>query len=170
MAIMKFDDFLKQAGGTQDDIQVFSPKASEIINDRDNSSMFDKIKSAFLSSVQKTKEGYNQSRYASNPLELLEGSTKAAAGIVEGVFSPLAPVVEPIGKGVQKVADKIADIPGVQKFASSKAGEITQRAVDDIANLNTVVGAIAAAQGSTTIIPKTQALLSKGNEFLKGVT
>src|SRR3990167_2207476 len=103
------------------------------------------ISKAFQSSIEQAKAGYKQAKEAKNPLELLEGGVKLAAGAVSAPFAPLAPISKPIEKGVEFVSDKISDIPAVQEFAQSRAGEITSRITEDVANLNTIVGSIAGA-------------------------
>lgn len=106
------------------------------------------ISGAFNSGIDQIKQGYNQGYNAKNPLELIEGGLKQGAGIVNTIFSPLAPLTAPIGKGVEYVADKVSDNPNVQKFAMSKAGETTQRVVEDINNANTIAGAVAGPKGT----------------------
>lgn len=96
------------------------------------------IKDAFSAGINKTKAGFTDSQTAKNPLELIEGGLKTGAGLVETIAAPIAPVVAPIGKGIEFVADKISDIPAVQEFATSKAGEVTERVVEDISNANTI--------------------------------
>lgn len=74
---------------------------------------------------------------------LFEGALKGAAGVVNTVFSPISAAIEPAVKpAVDYLADKISDVPAVQKFATSKAGETTSRVVEDISNLNTIAGAV----------------------------
>lgn len=105
------------------------------------------IKTAFKSGVEQVKQGFQQSQNAQNPLELVEGGIKTAAGVANAAFSPLAPITAPIGKGVDYLADKISDNPNVQKFAMSKAGEMTERIAENIGNVATIGGAVAGASG-----------------------
>lgn len=99
------------------------------------------IKNAFTAGINKTKQGFQEQQKAKNPIQLIEGGLKSAAGVVEAASAPLAPIIEPtIGKGINFVADKISNIKGVQDFATSKAGETTERVVEDISNANTVLG------------------------------
>ena len=100
------------------------------------------MSNAFQSGVSQMKQSFQQSREASNPLEAIESGITFGAGAINTAFSPLAPIVEPIAKpirkGVEFVADKISDIPEVQKFAQTKAGETTERIAEDVGNLSTI--------------------------------
>ncbi len=110
------------------------------------------ISNAFNAGIEKTKAGYNQSYNAKNPLELIEGGLKQGAGIVETAFSPLAPVGKVVADTViNPLANKISDIPAVQNFATSKAGEVTNRAVEDIADINTIAGALTGGKGGNKV-------------------
>ena len=109
------------------------------------------ISKAFQGGLEQTKQGYSQAKEAKNPLELLEGSIKMGAGVINTALSPTAPVMKPVEKVVEKVSDKISDIPAVQEFAQSKAGEIASRITEDVANLNTIVGAVAGVKASAKV-------------------
>lgn len=113
-----------------------------------SSNPIDTIKEAAHGGVQQVKEGFQQSNEAKNPLELVEGAAKMGAGAFNTAFSPLAPVTKPIGTAVNAVADKISDIPAVQTFATSKAGEATARAAEDVGNLATIAGGVAGTKGA----------------------
>lgn len=127
------------------------------------------VSNAFNSSVDQAKTGYNEAKTAaesgfsgSNLLKLLEGSVKMGAGVVGSVFSPLAPVSDVIGAGVNTVSKPISNIPAVQNFATSKAGENTIRATEDISNLNTLVGGVAGGmEVAPKIIPTAKNLINK---------
>lgn len=132
------------------------------------------ISRAFKGGIDQTKEGYNQAREAKNPLELIEGSVKMGAGIINTAFSPLALAIEPtIGKAVEFVSDKISDTPAVQKFANSKAGEITSRITEDVANLNTIAGAVAGGmkvpEAKSVIISKTKGAIDSVSDSVKNI-
>lgn len=85
------------------------------------------------------------------------GGLRFLGGAVDAAFAPLAPVFAPVGKGVGKVADKISDIPTVQKFASGKYGEEaiekTQDALD-IINIASVIPVTKLASGATSQIAR----------------
>ncbi len=128
-----------------------TPK-SATVSPADISNAGKNISSAFQGGVNQVKEGYNQAKNATNILQLLEGGTNLAAGAINTVLSPAAPVGAVINEvGVKPTSNLISDIPAVQKFAGSKAGEITNRAVTDVNNLNTVAGGVAGAME----LPKT---------------
>lgn len=120
------------------------------------------IGDAFKSGIGQIKEGYNQSYNAKNPLELIEGGLKQGAGIVNTAFSPLAPVFAPVGKGINYLADKISNNKGVQKFATSKAGENVIRATEDINNANTIASVFSGGKAA----PKAVTLAQEGVKSL----
>lgn len=114
-------------------------------------SYLQRVGEAFKSGVSKVKSGIDQAGDAKNPLQLFEGSLKIGAGAVDTAFSPLSAAVEPvvkptIGKAIEKVTDKISDSPAVQKFADSKAGDVTSRVAEDVGNLNTIASAVAGSR------------------------
>ena len=86
------------------------------------------------------KEAINESKAGKNPLET---GLKFGAGAIGAVTSPLAPVFAPVNKAIDFVGDKIGDIPAVQKFADSKAGEITARVAEDVGNASIIAGTAA---------------------------
>lgn len=98
------------------------------------------VAAAAKAGYEKMKSGRSEQQNATNPLQLLEGGLKVAAGGVEAVTSPLAPVFKPVGKMVEKVADKISDNPTVQKVAQSKAGDVIQRVAENVQNASEVAG------------------------------
>lgn len=116
------------------------------------SSVGSDISSAFNAGVDKTKQGFSQQQeaYGSfNVPKMIEGGLKTAAGVVDTAFSPLAPLFKPVGKAVEVVSDKISDIPAVQRFATSNAGENTARVTEDIANANTIASVFAGGKGAS---------------------
>jgi hypothetical protein len=92
------------------------------------------ISQAFQGGVSYFKEGMEQAKGAKNPLELVEAGLKEGAGLVGAAFSPLAPVTKYIGQGIDAIADQASNIPGVQEFAMTPAGETTARVAEDISN------------------------------------
>lgn len=124
-----------------------------------------RISSAFKAGVNQVKEGFAEAGQLGDttkkqnpltaPLKGFEAVGKIGAGIANAAFSPLAPAIEPtVGAAINYAGDKISNSPTVQKFANSKAGEITSRAAENVGNFNTIAGAVA---GSKTAmgIPKT---------------
>lgn len=83
----------------------------------------------------------------------LEAGLKVGSGIASVISSPAAPVMKPIGQAIQAVGDKIGDIPAVQKFANSKAGEVTSRVAEDLSNAGNIAGTILTA-GQLAKIPQ----------------
>ena len=125
----------------------------------------ERTKTAFQEGVSKTKQGFTEAGMSTNPLTFLEGTIKGTAGAVETAFSPITAAAEPIikptiGKAIEYTANKISDIPAVQRFATSKAGEITSRATEDINNFNTIAAAVAGIKGT----PKVGSAVARGAE------
>lgn len=102
-----------------------------------------KIKESAKSSIEYAKSGYKEARDAENVGELVGGSLKIAGGAIGTAFSPLAPITEPIGDVIEKTGDKISDIPAVQKFAVSPAGEATSKIAEGVQNLSSIAGVVA---------------------------
>lgn len=102
------------------------------------------MQDAFHSGIQQAKQGFQQSQDAGNQggfggfVSGLEGGVKTVAGAANAVFSPLAVFGKPIGEVVNYAADKISNIPAVQKFAMSNAGQTTARVAEDVGNVNTL--------------------------------
>lgn len=112
------------------------------------------VGNAFKSGIDTVKSGYEQSKQGAdtgNLLSLFEGAVKMGAGAFGSIFSPLAPVSDVIGAGVNKTADVVSNIPAVQDFAQTKTGQNVARGAEDIANLSGVVGGVA---GVMDLAPK----------------
>lgn len=111
------------------------------------------ITSAFKSGINKIKEGQAQGQNASNPLELLEGGAKIAAGAVDTVSAPLAPVFKPVGKAINFLGDKLADAYGedVQRGLAEGGTTTAERVLEDVANVSTVAGAVAGVKGANAV-------------------
>lgn len=97
----------------------------------------DSIGQAFQGGMQQTQEGAQQAQNGGF-VSGLEGGVKMVAGAANAAFSPLAPLTKPLGDTINYGADKISNIPAVQKFALSGAGQVTARVAEDVGNLSTV--------------------------------
>src|SRR3990167_865580 len=109
---------------------------------------------AFNAGISKIKKTGSDPRQ--NPIS---GALNLGAGIIESAFSPLTaatqPVIEPtVGRAINFVADKISDIPAVQKFATSKAGEFTSRRAEDVSNAALIAGTIGGSKTLTGQVKK----------------
>lgn len=124
----------------------------------------ERTKQSFKSGYEKIKSGFKQAgdlgdvkkkqSLLTAPLKGFEAIGKIGAGTIEAVTSPITAAAEPVlrptvGRAVEFAADKISDIPVVQKFADSKAGDMTSRITENVANYNTIAGAVA---GSKTLM------------------
>ena len=115
------------------------------------STIKEQIGGAATAGVEKMGRGFEQSQTGTSLIDPIEAGLKVGAGAIETITSPLAPVFAPIGKGVQYVADKISDIPAVQKFAGTKAGEVTSRVAEDIQDLSIIGGTVAGFKGAPSV-------------------
>jgi len=153
MATVSFDQFVKQSGATSPE-QVKTLGVNKLPEPQ-KPTIGSKIKDAFKSGISQYKSGEAEIAesldsnvgFGKGLAKLGEGTLKAAAGAVNAASAPLAPIFEPISKGVDYVADKISDIPAVQKFAGTKAGEVTEQVAENVANASTVAGAAASVAG-----------------------
>lgn len=124
---------------------------------------------AFQGGVAQTKAGYEQARTATNPLELLRGGTKLAAGAINTALTPLAPITAPLGAGIEKIGEKIGDMPAVQEFAQTGVGQAVAGAAEDVGNLATIAGATAGIKPGMGVVSKVAPSLAKGaGRVLKG--
>lgn len=94
-------------------------------------------------------QAFKESLAGRNPIET---GAKLAAGGIQTLASPIAPLMTPVNEAVQQVADKISNIPEVQKFAQGKGGEIASRIAEFLGNLSTVAGATVG--GEEAVAPK----------------
>lgn len=120
------------------------------------------IKGAFQSGVNQVKEGYNQAKNATNPIQLLEGGTKAAAGIVNTASAPLAPIGKVLEKPINAAADKLSNLYGedVQRGLAENGPTTAERVLEDVGNVATVAGAVAGVKGAPAIATKTTNVVS----------
>ncbi len=88
----------------------------------------------------------------------ITGFGDIGAGVIGAAFSPAAPATDVIGNGVQGVANKIASIPAVQKFANTKVGQGVAANAKDLANYSaiagTVAGGVEAPDAATAVMNK----------------
>lgn len=145
MKTISAEEFKKLYG--QDTVNQF-PQSSQQSNP-----ITGPISRAFQGGVDQMKKGYGEAQNATNPLEMLGAGLNQAAGAVGAAFSPLAPVLEPtLGAGINFAADKISDVPAVQKFAMSDAGKKTQRVVEGVGNTATLLGTIAGGTKTPSVV------------------
>ena len=86
-------------------------------------------------------KGFEQSKGTRNPLKMIEGGITGATGLANKLFSPVAPLFEPLGKAIDFVGDKVSNIPAVQKVAKSKAGGVLSRLFENVTNVSNIAGA-----------------------------
>jgi hypothetical protein len=129
------------------------PLASVHIGGAQVENPVDEIKNAAESGASQAEQGFGEAKTATNPGQLLEGSLRGAAGTINAVASPLAPVMAPIGKMVNSVGDDISNIPAVQRFAESPAGNVASRVATDLGDADTVAGAVVSPDAAEEAAP-----------------
>lgn len=77
-----------------------------------------------------------------------EGALNLGSGIITAISSPFAPALKYLGMGVNAVGGAASNIPAVQRFANTPAGETTARVAGDVANAsNIAMGVVGGAEG-----------------------
>lgn len=95
------------------------------------------IKEAFSS-------GMSQAGQALTSKPSFENTLKLGSGLATAITSPLAPIFKPtVGAATGALSDKISDIPAVQKFAMSPAGQTASRVAEDTGNAANIAGTVA---------------------------
>ncbi len=121
-------------GTAQDLTKPIVGGAKEVANDTSQ---------AFQGGVNQVKQGASEFGKGG---DIVGPTLKMGAGAVNSTLSPLAAPFKPVSNAIQAGVDKIAENKGVQNFAQSKAGDITSKALEPIANAGTIAqGALAVA-------------------------
>lgn len=129
------------------------------------------VADAAKSGVSRIEQGFEQAQVGTpNPVNALESGIKVAEGAIQTATSPLAPLFSPLGKIIGYVSDKISNIPGVQDFASSKAGEVTSRVAEDVAGLSTIAGTVAGFRGAPRVGTTLSNVAKETSASLQGIT
>lgn len=128
----------------------------------------DSIWNVLASTVNATKtqasEGINQIQEAAKTIQsgapgenpIVAGLTaglKGESGLASVVSSPFAELFKPVSAAVNYTADKISDIPAVQKFANSKKGEITSDIAQPLADAGNIAGTILGVDQLAKVAP-----------------
>ena len=106
------------------------------------------IADAFKGGVNQMKEGLKEAGDGKFPIG---PALKMGAGIVNAATAPIAPFFAPLGKGIEAISNKAADIPAVQKFANSPAGQATAKVAEGVNNASVIVGGLAGTRTGPTI-------------------
>lgn len=109
------------------------------------------IKSAFQSGVQQVKTGFEQAQLGNNPAKAFQGATNIAAGAINAVSAPLAPVFNAtVGKAVNYAGNKLASTYGqnVERglYEGGKTG--AENTLETAGNLSTIAGTVAGFAGA----------------------
>lgn len=114
------------------------------------------VKNTATEGVNQVKQAATDIQTPSNENPIVRGVEKglaAESGLASIVSSPLAPLFKPITMAVNAVGDKVSDIPAVQKFASSNAGQTTSRIAEDLSNAGNVAGTILGVDQAVKVAP-----------------
>lgn len=121
--------------------------------------LFQEIKNAFSQGVSKVVQGYQEASATGGTKDVggfIAGEGKILGGTAEAVSAPLAPILNrTVGKAISYIGGKIGSIPAVQKFASSPAGEKTQKVASTVADFANAAGLIAGFKGGTSALRST---------------
>lgn len=114
------------------------------------------IGAQFMSGLGQVKQGMSESQPVGGGgiPGLITGTGKILGGAAAMATSPLAPALKPIDEGIQAIGSKIGDIPSVQKFAMSPAGEAAATTAETVANYANAFGTVAGIEGGITSAPK----------------
>lgn len=100
----------------------------------------------------------------------LEAGLKVGAGIAGVIFSPLAPVMEIITKGIELAGEKLADTPLIKEYEKG-ATETDERVLEALANLGGIAMGILGAKGGEVknikVTPEGLARLSEHPEIIE---
>lgn len=156
------DEYEKRFGVTPE--QTPQPKVS----------YFDRVKQAFQGGVDQVKQGFAQAQagqgqgFVKSNYAGISGGLKAASGVINAASSPFAPVMEDtVGKGINYAADKISNVPAVQKFADSRAGQATSRVAEDVGNLANVAGTVAGFRAAPQVAKPVTTAIGKGTRGMR---
>lgn len=104
------------------------------------------VSDAFSAGLKRIGQGVQEA----NPMGnggvggLVTGVGKILGGAAGAITSPIAPALDAtLGKAVNYVGDKISNIPAVQKFAMSPAGEKTAKVAETVGDYANAAGLVA---------------------------
>lgn len=128
MKILTAEEFKKRYG--QEGIDRFAQAPKE------ESAFGQRMADQFKQGLSYTKQGFVDAGQGKNPIS---SGLKIGEGLIQSAFSPVTaavqPAVEPtIGKAVNYTADKISNVPVVQKFANTGAGQFVANRAEDVKN------------------------------------
>lgn len=116
---------------------------------------FSQIKNAFSQGINTIGQGLNEAKPigGGGVSGLITGTGKILGGATEAITSPLAPVMNPtIGAATNYAANKISDIPAVQKFSETPAGQTTAKVAETVGNYANAAGLVAGGvKGGKTV-------------------
>lgn len=118
------------------------------------------VRDAFMGGVEQAKAGFQQANSATNPLGLIAGGTKALAGGINAAFSPLAPVMAPLGKVQSAISDKM-QIPLTEEQKNSPAGQAGSKIADFVTDATTVGSAALGLKGAKPVASTVKETVAK---------
>lgn len=116
------------------------------------------LQEAAASGVEQIKEGVSMTK---NQNTRPQGIMKTGAGIINTAFSPVAPLFKPVSDLVNVSGEALSGIPAVQKFAGTKAGELTRNLADFGVDATTVAGALVFPEAGAGIRAKPKVGISE---------
>ena len=104
------------------------------------------VKEMAHSSFQQAVEGVDKIISGGTPTQGLEAGLQVGAGVAGVVFSPLAPIINLVNKGIEFAGTKLADTPLMQEYAKG-ATETDVRTLTALQNLGGIAMGILGASG-----------------------
>lgn len=109
------------------------------------------VADAFKGGVSKIKQGIDEAKPSGGKGVggLVTGVGKILGGATEAITSPIAPVFDAtVGSATRAIGNKIGDIPAVQDFAQTPAGEATAKTAETVGNYAEAAGLVGGAVGA----------------------
>ncbi len=124
----------------------YGTEGAALVSKPQEANFAQRLKEAATQGIGKIKSSHKDIN-SGNPLKFIEGSLRLGAGAVETAFSPITAAIQPVtkptlGRAINYTTDKISNSEAVQKFATSKPGQITSRIVEGVNNLNTIASVV----------------------------
>lgn len=131
----------------------------------------------FHAGIDQAKQGYQDATQAKNPLQETEAGMKMLAGGANAAFSPIAPIMAPIGAAVNAAGNALSDTSLIKEAAGNQvirpngATEYVpnigaNRVSEDINNIATVLPLAAGATSPGEVVGKVKSGISAVKDAL----
>lgn len=100
------------------------------------------------------------------PAQAALGALKVGSGVASVVSSPFAELFKPVGAAVDAITNKISDIPAVQNFSQTPAGQATTAVAEPLSEAGNIAGTIVGAEELPKIPAKIGSVFDAAKEAL----